>query len=397
MSPLNANAVNATWGAQGLLMPPSVLSGDRDAPQIHSVAFLSDSGKRSIGGPDDESVPAWKLENGCQVGTLIEDGGRVYAVAASSDGQWIATAQGNTLAIWNAKTDGKVVELNVQVCSLCSLCSGPVDLRGVASGSDHGVWAGSHSLGFAPNRGRIVGCDPRDVRTWNHSGKLVTLSPPDGYIFDSLTGLLLGERKRPLIAVSLNAKFIVSGSCVRVWDATTYTRIPPNLQHDDQVDSVAIPPGDIHLAGYNKEVRIWSVKGSIPSTLGATRAPPALRFHVSTRPPGIRLPQVHQADGNLKRVSSPPLREAQELQSIMDDNEGKHPTEVVDSEEVDVALWRQPHGSSSRPCSPDVSSAAIATQQLGRSRIPSKVNLGRGVVENPEQPPQDTAWSLDNM
>jgi hypothetical protein len=95
-----------------------------------------------------------------------------------------------------------------------------------------------------------------------------------------------------------------------------------------------------------------------------------------------------------------PLREAQDPQSIRDDDKGKHPTEKVDSEDVDVALWRQPHGPPSRPYFPDVSSASIAAQKSGRSRIHSKVNLGSGVVENspaPEQPIQDTVWPLDDM
>ncbi|KIJ12497.1 hypothetical protein PAXINDRAFT_14696 [Paxillus involutus ATCC 200175] len=61
--------------------------------------------------------------------------------------------------------------------------------------------------------------------------------------FDFQTGSLPAERKhrRQLvhsIAVSPNAKFIASGS----WD--------------HQVDSVAVPPGDVHLDGgrYDEEV-----------------------------------------------------------------------------------------------------------------------------------------------
>ncbi|KIJ14081.1 hypothetical protein PAXINDRAFT_12997 [Paxillus involutus ATCC 200175] len=71
--------------------------------------------------------------------------------------------------------------------------------------------------------------------------------------------------------------------------------------------------------------------------------PPALRFHVLTHPPDIRLQQVHQANGDLRPVPS--------VQSI-------------------------------------------ATQESGRSQIHSKVNLGSGVVKNspaPEQPIQNTA------
>ncbi|KIJ14089.1 hypothetical protein PAXINDRAFT_13006 [Paxillus involutus ATCC 200175] len=83
MSPLNDNAVNATWSVQGLPVPPLVLHGDRDAAQIHSVAFLSD-GKRLIGGSHDESVRAWKLEDGHQVGTLIEEAGQVHTRSRSS-------------------------------------------------------------------------------------------------------------------------------------------------------------------------------------------------------------------------------------------------------------------------------------------------------------------------
>ncbi|KIJ06904.1 hypothetical protein PAXINDRAFT_91310 [Paxillus involutus ATCC 200175] len=287
MSPLNDNAVNATWSVQGLPVPPLVLHGDRDAAQTHSVAFLSD-GKQLIGGSHDESAQAWKLEDGHQVGTLIEEEGQVYAVTASSDGQWVATEQGNTLTIWNAKTDGKVVELKVQV----KLVTRP---------------------SLLPDCKRLVaGCQ-------------------DGYtkFFDSQTGSPPRERKRRRrlvhsIAVSPNAKFIAAGSWdhqVRVSDTATYTQIDPNLHHDDQVDYV--PPRDIHLDGgrCDEEVRTWSVKDIIPSSLGNTHAacpgfppvypiivnswiwqPPALSFHVSTHLPDIRLQQVHPANGDLQPV-----------------------------------------------------------------------------------------------
>ncbi|KAF8837725.1 WD40 repeat-like protein [Paxillus ammoniavirescens] len=298
---------------RGLPVPSLVLRGHTSA--ITSVVFLPDA-KQVLSGSRDSSIRIWRVEDGEQVGTVME-GGPVYAVAVSSDGQWIATAWEKTINIWNATTHEKVVEMKGHTSWVASLAFSPDSAR-VASGSDDKtviVWStttGERLVGpleghnyavwrvqFSPDGDRIASCDMGDLRTWHsHIGNLV-IPPirvhaeslgwtPNGqqlivgchkYIksFDASTGSPLAKWKGHTnyvnsIAVSRNGSFFASGSgdtTVRLWDTATRQQIGPTLQHDSYVHSVAISPDDRHLAsvGYNEKVRIWSLKHIVPEFL----------------------------------------------------------------------------------------------------------------------------------
>jgi WD40 repeat protein len=241
---------------------------------------------------------------------MMMEGDEVWAVAASSDGKWIASGGlKKKVTIWNAMTHEKVVELEGHSDFVRSLDFSPDSAR-VVSGSDDTtviVWSTTtgeplatftghrdrhwvSSVRVSPNGNNIASCAwENDVRIWrSDSGKLVI--PPievkakslawttDGQrlivgcedgsikIYDSSSGSLLAECKGHAslvrsIAVSPNDKFFASASwdhTVRLWDSTTRQQIGLALQHDNDVNSVAISPDGSHLVsgGDDRKVHI---------------------------------------------------------------------------------------------------------------------------------------------
>ncbi|KAF9242139.1 WD40-repeat-containing domain protein [Melanogaster broomeanus] len=272
-------ARNAYWRVRGLPLPPLVLHGHTN--WINAVAFLSD-GTQVISGSDDRNVRAWRVEDGREVETVRNAGsigGRVWAVATSGDGRWIATGgyEKIPITLWNGTTHEKVVELEGHSSWVRSLDFSPDSAR-VVSGSDDKtviVWSTTtakpladltghthwvYSVRVSPNGKQIASCDDRDIRIWQSDGEekcygigLSRISAssteqvippievracslawtPDGQrliagcsggsikIIDSSAGLLLADWDGHnsivrSIAVSWNGKFIVSGS----WDNT---------------------------------------------------------------------------------------------------------------------------------------------------------------------------------
>ncbi|KAF9219415.1 WD40 repeat-like protein [Gyrodon lividus] len=288
---------------RGLPLPPLVLRDHTD--WINSVAFLPD-GKQVISCSADNSIRAWRVEDGRQMGTVMEEGGPVCAVAVSGDGRWIASGgQQKNITIWDAATHEKVVEWGGHSDWVRSLAFSPDSAR-LVSGSDdetvivwstttgerlagplkrHSDWV--YSVQFSSNGDAIAICDGTKIRIWNsHSGELVippietnasslAWTPDDQRLiagcwngsikcFDPSTGSLLAEWKGHTdvvysIAVSHNGKFIASGSwdnTVRLWDATSFTQIGPVLQHNDCVLSVAISPDGNHLVSGGDDKKV---------------------------------------------------------------------------------------------------------------------------------------------
>ncbi|KAF9228991.1 WD40 repeat-like protein [Gyrodon lividus] len=327
------NAFNAGW--------PDVPI----AYSIRSVAFLPD-GKQVISGSNDESVRGWRVQDGREVGGVMKERGRVFAVAASSNGQWIATGgEARRVTLWNTTTPHKKVELEGHSHWVRSLAFSPESTR-VVSGSSDGtviIWSTTkrrrlagplkghtdwvESVSFSPNGDEIASCDGRDIRVWNcDSGELVI--PPikvnarslawspdgqqliagceDGFIrcFHSSTGSLLVEWNGHTngiysIAISPSGKFIASGSwdsTIRLWDTTTQQPIGSALQHGSYVLSVAISPYDSHLAsgGNDGKVRIWDLE--------SVMSPPL--FENTPTPSNDALADVREANVDLQQISS---------------------------------------------------------------------------------------------
>ncbi|KAF8837721.1 WD40 repeat-like protein [Paxillus ammoniavirescens] len=363
MSRLYDATRNAYRRVRGLPLPQLVLIGHMD--HTRSVAFLPD-GNQVINPDDDGSIRARRVEDGEEVGTVMREKGLVLAVAASSDGHWIATGgRAKKVTIWNATTHEKVVEMTGHTGWVRSLAFSPDSAR-VASGSDDKtviVWStttGERLAGpleghtyavdcvqFSPDGDRIASCDYRDLRIWySHVGELVI--PPiqgeawslawtpdgqqliagcySGYItfIDTSTGSKPAEWKGHThyvdsISLSHDGNFFASGSwdkTVRLWDTSTQQQIGPALQHDSYVHSVAISPDGHHL-----------------SLLGNTPTNPFVN--------------VHEEDW--KEVPSPPSSSQEALDTQNDKDCDKHgKVGMKDNPEgVDTALQRRTSETSS--------------------------------------------------
>ncbi|KAF8842624.1 WD40 repeat-like protein [Paxillus ammoniavirescens] len=298
--------------------PPLKLRGQTNP--IWSIAFLPD-GKEVISGSWDGNIRRWRVEDGCELGKEIRENGVVYAVAASSDGLFIATGgKAKNIAIWDATTYEKVIELEGHSAGnfTRSLEFSPDSARLVSGSTDKTVIVWSTGTGqqlsaplkghtnsvweahFSPNGDKIASCDGCDIRIWDsHSGDLV-IQPitvkalslawtPDGQQliagctegsikrFYSPTGFLLADWQAHAslvhsISVSPNGKFLASASpdkTVRLWAMTTSTQIGPPLQCPDRVYSVAISPDGTHLArgGRDSQARIWRLEGMVSQSL----------------------------------------------------------------------------------------------------------------------------------
>ncbi|KAF9233681.1 WD40-repeat-containing domain protein [Melanogaster broomeanus] len=299
--------------ARQLPAPPLVLHGHTDL--IRSLAFLP-AGKVISGSPDG-SIRAWRVEDGREAGTVEKEGSQVYAVAASSDGQWIASGgRKKTISIWNATNHEKVVEWKGHLRSVSSLAFSRDSARVVSGSWDKTaiVWSTTtgeqlaglkghkdwlSSVTFSPNDDNIASCDGWNIRIWDsRSGGLVNViqgnawslawSPNSQQIiagcwdnsikfFNSSTGSLLAEWGGHTdlircIAVSPNGKIIASASLdktVRLWNMTTRQQIELVLLHNGGVTSVAFSPDGSHLAsgGRDEKVHIWSLRDIVPLSL----------------------------------------------------------------------------------------------------------------------------------
>ncbi|KAF8838267.1 WD40 repeat-like protein [Paxillus ammoniavirescens] len=404
MSLLIDTARNVIWRVRGHPLPPLVLHGHTGT--IWSVAFLPD-GRQVICGSDD-SVRAWRIQDNDGVGSVIKEGGWVQAVAASSDGRWIATGgEEKTITVWNAMTYDKVIEWEAHsgvVWSLgfspdsARLASGSKDgaviiwdtttgerLPGPLNGHTHWVRSVEFSPSPSPDEEKVASCDKHDIRIWHsHLGQLMVIPMPrharslawtqddrriiagcwDGSIrfFDASTGSPLAKLKGHTevvesITVSRNGKFFASGSgdgTIRLWDTTTRQQIGPALQQDSYIFSVAISPDGSHLAsgGLEKELRIWNLTGIIPLSVLANTLTAS-----SDAPENVPDAELNSDSEEVRGVGVPPVlsnsddppanAQPRDIEGPTDNNKDGSVAGEDESEGVEPALQRRPSESSS--------------------------------------------------
>ncbi|KIJ09106.1 hypothetical protein PAXINDRAFT_42507, partial [Paxillus involutus ATCC 200175] len=227
---------------------------------IWSVVFLPD-GKEVISGCADGNIRGWRVDDGCEVGKGRKgmwENSIVYAIVASSDGQWIATGgEEQHVTIWNTTTCEKVFELEGHTDEVRSLAFSQDSARLASGSKDQTVIVWNTTTGERL-LGPLTGHTTRSVWcvAFSPNGDKITVFYFNCADWKPHTELVHS------ITISPNGKFIASASydkTVRLWDMMASTSVGPALECDDEVYSVAISPSGSHLAsgGRDRKVRIW--------------------------------------------------------------------------------------------------------------------------------------------
>lgn len=103
---------------------------------VHHVVFNHD-GTKVMSGSQDRTIKIWDTETGLEVAAL-EQPWRVFGLAASQDGQRIATGFGNTIRILEAHPGDEFREFGRHVSTVTSVVFSP-DGSQIASGSELGT------------------------------------------------------------------------------------------------------------------------------------------------------------------------------------------------------------------------------------------------------------------
>lgn len=238
---------------------------------IWSLAASHD-GQTLASSSGDTTIKVWHLPSGRPTHTLSGHSAAVWSVAMTPDGKSLISGSGDqTIRVWNLKT-GK--------------------LSRTLTGSQATVWA----VAISADGNTLVSADGNNtIRVWNlQSGELLRSFPaqtsrlrtialsPDGQtlasggegqdinIWDVNTGQLirtLAAHKSKIItlAISPDGQTLVSGSndeTVEIWNIHTGKLVRTLYGHTDHVNSVAISSdGQFLVSGAeDREVKLWSLR-----------------------------------------------------------------------------------------------------------------------------------------
>ena len=280
--------------------------------RIYAVAFLVD-GKHVVSGGNEGKIRRWRVEDGTEVGALMNAGGDVYNIAVSRDGKWIVSGTWNSVQVWNVESGKKESEIRGHNHCVNAVDMSP-DSTKIASGSEDrtaSVWSlstGKLLLGpweydsnvfavkFSPDGhfiatatwssiliydgqdGNLVVNVPIKVTySYNHSlawsnnskqlfvvssGKIVCLNPS--------TGATLSHHgdKYNRVALAGDGAFVApsSDSSVSFWDATTQKQIGSVIEHTAYVNCMAISANHAIVIGSNERITLGSLCNALPSS-----------------------------------------------------------------------------------------------------------------------------------
>jgi len=287
---------------------------------IRSVAFLVD-GTHIVSGGSEGKLRYWRVEDGREVGTTIDAGGRILNSAVSRDGKWIVSgAENGRVIVWSAESHEQVGEIKGHAKPVGAVDISP-DATRIVTGSDDStacVWSilsgerlldplkHDHALvavKYSPNGDLIATAtwSRKSVRIYkNQDGSLLFDLPIsvnsvlnqsiawsiDGeqlfalskfgciHCLDVATGTTHSEwaihsnDKPRCIALARNGTFIAASanSSISFWDPTTHQQIGDVLQCGDAVRSVAISidNGQLVSGGDDKKITLRSLRELLP-------------------------------------------------------------------------------------------------------------------------------------
>ena len=207
---------------------------------IRSIAFTPD-GRQLVSASDDKTIRVWDLASGKTVRTIRGesapgDAGKVYAMALSPDGKWLAA--GGLLVTRRGIRSRHAIRLyEFASGKLVALLKGH---RGVLQ-----------NLAFSPDGRKLISGSGRQHR--HHLGmseRRVVLHRLEGH-----------KAEIYAVAFSPDGSRAVTGSFdhdLRLWRVADGKEIAHMTGHGDKVRSVAVAPdGTIASGDWSGEIRLW--------------------------------------------------------------------------------------------------------------------------------------------
>ncbi len=171
---------------------------------VESVAYSPD-GFLVASGALDGSLRLWDISRSDEPSTLADSDHPtpVTSVAFSPDGAILAAGGGNTIRLWDVKTQSVQAVLETEVSDIASVSFRPDGALLIYGGSDSAVWAWNltddhhillegvdpvSALAFSPDGQMIVSAEAGTVRLWDATTgqNLVTLTSPSSLLVNSV-------------------------------------------------------------------------------------------------------------------------------------------------------------------------------------------------------------------
>ncbi|KAF8119884.1 hypothetical protein EV363DRAFT_1440067 [Boletus edulis] len=265
---------------------PATIEINIDIKGLKAVTF-SVNGEYLVGGGSD-GVQVWRVQDGKKMATMQAN--RVWCVAVSKDGRWIAagTLYGVVFLldvktykqVWEYKKDSDVVialDFSPDSTRLICLLSGTATILDVATGKQVQTltWHRCVAAKYSPDGTRIATATRQSVQVWDSGDGQLLFDISLGYTksllwfenhlcvisgtqikrFETSTGTEVSRWTVPwdgsssCIVLPRHGEFIAysSGNTVTCWDTSTHTQLS-HIQQPKNILSLALSPDDRLLA-----------------------------------------------------------------------------------------------------------------------------------------------------
>ncbi|MFL5728916.1 MAG: caspase family protein [Cytophagaceae bacterium] len=248
----------------------------KDLGHVHCLSFCPD-GQSFVSGCSDHTIKQWNVSSGTVVRTIqsrADHTGPVHALAVSSDGKLLASANhstylydlasGRKIRSFEGKHTGGVKAIAISPNGKYLATSGvdesmSVEIWNIETGKHLqtllGHWGHVNALAFSPD-GKILasGSNDHTIRFWELS---------NDYFISGAT--LHGHAENVhALSFSYDGKYLASGNTnhsIGVWEVATRRQVRTFLGHTGHVYAVAFSPdGNFLVSGsYDSTVRVWDV------------------------------------------------------------------------------------------------------------------------------------------